>query len=156
MNRELRQLINTANLTYTLTCHLLSSALHQGIDGDSSQVSLINYFLFPLSLINKTPRWRKPLDLLSKEEISKEALPPWEASSRRPWIAETFQLPNKRYFISNYICTFFPPLFEKRPPPPPIIPDFCSIFFISLKRVRAHKLATNLTCWSFPTVSQMS
>lgn len=74
--RGLRQPINTANLTCTLTHHSLFSALHQGVDGDSSQALLVNYFHFVLSLINKTSQWQKLLDLLSKEDISKEASPP--------------------------------------------------------------------------------
>lgn len=107
INRELRQLTLLIQLVPNMP--LLSSAIHQGVDGDSLQALLVIYFHSALSFTNKTPQWQKLLDLLSKEEISEEAHPPWEASSRKPSTGGTLWLPNKRYFISN--MHFFPPLF---------------------------------------------
>lgn len=56
VNRELRQLINMANLTRAPTRYLLPSALCQEVDGDSSQALVVSYLHFALSFINKPPQ----------------------------------------------------------------------------------------------------
>lgn len=147
-NKLIAQLINTVNLTCTLTHHLLSPALHQGADGDSSQALLANYFHFALSLINKTPQWQNLLVLLSKEEVSKEALPRREASNRKPWTAETFWLPNN-------ICTFSFSC-SNAPPPYPGYSWFLLYFVYTSNTCKSTQTSYWTDLLFFSPMSQMS